>query len=100
MNPLAILRTIGLVEGITTRALFFVAMPLKYGFGFSQAVAVTGMVHGVAFIVYMLAIVPAVWGRNWRVMEIFRTAVAAVFPFGTFINDGFLKKKQALAGQA
>jgi len=48
----------------------------------------------------MLAIVPAVWGRNWRVMEIFRTAIAAVFPFGTFINDGFLKKKQALAGQA
>jgi len=48
MNPLAILRTIGLVEGITTLALFFVAMPLKYGFGFSQAAAVTGMVHGMA----------------------------------------------------
>jgi integral membrane protein len=87
-------RYIGLLEGITTLALFLVAMPAKYWFGFPQLVPPVGLIHGVAFILYLLAMVICLWGRGFSGWEWARTTLAAFFPFGTFINDGLLKRKQ------
>lgn len=87
-------RLIALIEGITTLALFLVAMPLKYIWGMPQAVSLVGAIHGLAFVVYILAMVVTLWGRGWTIMEWGRTTVASFFPFGTFLNDPFLKRKQ------
>lgn len=87
-------RYIGLLEGITTLALFLVAMPAKYWFGFPQLVPPVGLIHGVAFILYLLAMVICLWGRGFSGWEWARTTLAAFFPFGTLINDGLLKRKQ------
>ncbi len=92
-------RYIGVAEGITTLALFLVAMPAKYWFGFPDLVPSVGLIHGVAFIAYILAMMICLWGRGFSGWEWTRTTLAAFFPFGTFLNDSLLKRKQlALAG--
>ncbi len=87
-------RYVGIVEGITTLALFLVAMPLKYWFGMPGLVPPVGMIHGVAFVVYLIAMVVCLWGRGFTAWEWTRTTLAAFFPFGTFLNDPMLKRKQ------
>ncbi|WEK04113.1 MAG: DUF3817 domain-containing protein [Candidatus Devosia phytovorans] len=87
-------RYIGLAEGVTTLALFLVAMPAKYWFGHPELVPTMGMIHGVAFIAYVLAMVMFLPGRGFSAWEWVRTTVASFVPFGTFLNDGLLKRKQ------
>ena len=89
-----IFRYIGLVEGITTLALFLVAMPAKYWFGFPDLVPPVGALHGAAFVLYIVAMVVCLWGRGFTAGEWARTTGASFFPFGTFLNDGLLKRKQ------
>ncbi|MET3927567.1 DUF3817 domain-containing protein [Devosia sp. 2618] len=88
-------RYIGVFEGLTTLALFLVAMPAKYWFGYPDMVPPVGMIHGVAFIGYLLAMVICLWGRGFSAWEWTRTTLASFFPFGTFLNDPMLKRKQA-----
>lgn len=87
-------RYIGIAEGITTLALFLVAMPAKYWFGFPALVPPVGAFHGAAFVVYIVAMVICLWGRGFSAWEWLRTTLASFFPFGTFLNDPFLKQKQ------
>jgi integral membrane protein len=94
---LAVFRLVALVEGITTLALFLVAMPLKYGFDNPVLVPPVGLVHGIAFLVYIGAMAVALPGRGFTSREWARTVLAAFVPFGTFFNDPMLKRKQACA---
>ena len=41
-----LLRTVGILEGLSFLVLLFIAMPLKYGWGYACAVRVPGLVHG------------------------------------------------------
>lgn len=77
----------GLVEGTSTLALFFVAMPLKYLAGMPLAVTIVGSIHGFLFLVYVAMLLLAskrvplsrsltLWGL-----------VGAVIPLGPFIFD-------------
>jgi len=93
-------RLVGLVEGLTTVALFLVAMPLKYVFGQPQFVPHVGAIHGIAFIAYIVAMVFILPGRGFTPGEWARTTVASFFPFGTFLNDPFLRRKQLAAERA
>lgn len=88
-------RLVALVEGITTLALFLIAMPVKYWLGNPVLVPPVGMTHGVAFLAYLAVMVVALWGRGAGLLGWLRTFVAAFFPFGTFLNDPFLKRLQA-----
>ncbi len=77
----------GLIEGTSTLALFFVAMPLKYFADMPMAVTIVGSIHGLLFLVYVAMLllglrrIPlstslTVWGL-----------VGAVVPFGPFVVD-------------
>lgn len=90
-------RYIGILEGITTLALFLVAMPAKYWFGLPGLVPPVGMIHGVAFITYIVAMLVCLWGRGFTPWEWTRTLLASFFPFGTFLNDPMLARKQRAA---
>jgi integral membrane protein len=92
---LGLFRKVALVEGVTTLALFFVAMPMKYVAGDPRLVPPVGMVHGIAFLVYLAVMVAAFRGRGFTAAEWIRTTAASFFPFGTFMNDAFLKRKEA-----
>lgn len=91
-------RYIAFVEGVTTLALFLVAMPLKYAFDFPHLVPPVGLTHGIAWLIYIPAMVVCLWGKQLGLWGWVRTTLASFVPFGTFLNDPFLKRReQALA---
>ena len=44
---------VGVWEGVSYLVLLFVAMPLKYGMGYQEAVRLTGSAHGFLFVGFM-----------------------------------------------
>lgn len=81
------LRIAALIEGITCIALYLIAMPLKYGAGIETAVKVPGMIHGVFFIAYLLALLPVYNEQKWDFKKLFICGIASVVPFMTFWVD-------------
>ncbi|MES2699939.1 MAG: DUF3817 domain-containing protein [Pseudomonadota bacterium] len=92
---LNLFRWIALIEGLTTLALFCVAMPLKYWGGNPVLVPPVGMIHGVAWVGYIVAMLVCLPGKGFSPLDGLRTFVAGLFPFGTFLNDGLIKRKMA-----
>lgn len=86
-------RRVAFVEGVTTLALFLVAMPIKYLAGNPEPVRITGWIHGIAFIAYVLMMWVALRGLGWSAWDLARTFAAALFPFGTFANDPWLRER-------
>ena len=86
------LRTVGIVEGISTLVLFGIAMPMKYIGGMPMAVTVVGSIHGVLFLTLcsMFAL-----GMKRIPISPWLTAAGiagAVVPFGPFVVDRWLGK--------
>ncbi|WP_085787376.1 DUF3817 domain-containing protein [Ketogulonicigenium robustum] len=92
---LGLFRIIAVIEGVTTLALFLVAMPLKYWGGNDALVPLTGQIHGYAFLLYLLGMVIVLPGLGWGVGGVLRTFVFSLFPFGTFINEPWLHRRHA-----
>lgn len=93
--PLQLFRIVALVEGVTTILLFLVAMPLKYAFDYPALIRPVGWLHGMAWLAYIAAMVLCLPGKGFGVLGWLRTFIAALFPFGTFLNDPFVRRKQA-----
>jgi integral membrane protein len=91
---LRVFRIIALVEGITTLALFGIAMPLKYGLGIPDLIRPIGLAHGIAWLTYLAAMVVCLPGKGFTPWHWLRTFVASLFPFGTFLNDGLIKHQE------
>jgi len=86
-TPLARLRLIGLLEGVSFLVLLLVAMPLKYLADQPLAVRYVGMAHGVLFMLYLLALVPVALDRCWSWRTCALAVLASVFPAGPFVFD-------------
>lgn len=93
-------RFIALIEGFTTLALFLVAMPLKYLFDYPALVPTVGLVHGIAWIIYVVGMVIFLPGARLSAWLWVRTFLAALVPFGTFLNDPMLHRKQVATTSA
>jgi integral membrane protein len=91
MNPVRLLRTVGLLEGASYILLLFVAMPLKYFFALPMAVRITGMAHGVLFILFVYALLRAAQSRRWPWKRAGMVFVAALLPFGPLFIDKMLR---------
>jgi integral membrane protein len=89
---LKVFRWVALLEGITTVALFFVAMPMKYWLGNPVLVPAVGLAHGMAFLAYLVMMGIALPGKGAGALGWLRTTLAAFIPLGTFLNDPFLKR--------
>lgn len=81
------LRIAALIEGITCILLYLVAMPIKYIFDIDSAVRIPGMIHGVFFILYLLALIPVYLKEKWEFKTLFLCMLASVVPFMTFWAD-------------
>jgi integral membrane protein len=88
------LRIAGLIEGTTLVTLFFVAVPLKHLADEPGVVTVVGPAHGVAFILYLVTLIENFAGGGWSTREMLRTGLAAILPFGTFLNDRRLRQRK------
>lgn len=84
------LRTLGLIEGVSTLLLLGVAMPLKYAAGMPMAVTVVGSVHGILFMGLVAMFFIAVRRVPIPVSLALAGIVGAVVPFGPFVVDRWL----------
>ena len=77
----------GIIEGISTLFLFFVAMPMKYMYDQPMAVTIAGMIHGVLFIglVALFVIGKAQVPLSSRML--WGGIIGAILPFGPFVVD-------------
>jgi len=82
-------RVVSYLEGWSFLILLFVAMPMKYMLGILIATKVVGMLHGVLFIWFIIALFGASKEYNFGAKFTALAFLASVIPFGTF----FLEKK-------
>jgi len=88
-------RLIAFSEGASFIILLFVAMPLKYLAGLPLAVRLVGMLHGVLFIAFVLALIWVSIERTWPLRRALLAFVSSIVPFGTFVFDRSLRREIA-----
>ncbi len=84
------LRLIGYAEGISYLVLLGIAMPLKYIADQPQYVRVTGMIHGLLFVLYVIGLIQAKTEYAWPIRTLLLGLLASVLPFGPFYADAKL----------
>lgn len=90
-DPLRFLRWAGVVEGLTLIILLLVAVPIKRLLGVDEIVTWIGPIHGVAFLVYLYAVVEA-WSAGDLTRRRLAFSILACFvPFGTWLNNRYLR---------
>ena len=77
----------GIIEGISTLFLFFVAMPMKYMYDQPMAVTIAGMIHGVLFIGLVALFVIGKWQVPLSSRMLWGGIIGAILPFGPFVVD-------------
>jgi integral membrane protein len=92
-TPLGRLRVIGLTEGISYLVLLLIAMPLKYYAGLPAAVTIVGALHGLFFVLYLLAVAHVTYVRRWSFGRVLGALVASLVPFGNFVLDMRLRRE-------
>lgn len=88
------LRWVGIAEGISFLLLLFIAMPVKYLLGIPVLVKYVGWAHGILFIAYIVAVFAAIRAMRWNLFAVLVALAASLVPFGTFILDKQLKRRQ------
>ncbi|MGQ0829768.1 MAG: DUF3817 domain-containing protein [Bacteroidota bacterium] len=71
-----------------------IAMPLKYFAGMPQAVKITGMIHGILFLLYIAVLIHVAVVYHWSIKKIAIGFIASLIPFGPFYLDKMLKDKE------
>ena len=89
------LHLIGILEGISSLVLFFVAMPMKYLLDMPLAVKYTGWAHGVLFLLYIGALLHAAVSFRWSIFKVALGFIASLVPFGPFVFDAKVVKQEA-----
>jgi integral membrane protein len=96
MSQIRVFRMIALAEGISFLTLLFIAMPMKYFMGVPEAVRVVGSMHGVLFVLYVGLLARIHFTQRWSFIFSLYALIASVIPFGTFMLDKQLRKKEVL----
>ncbi len=91
-----LLRGVGCLEGISLLLLLFVAMPLKYVWGYSAWVPYVGMAHGVLFLAFLVVLLITSHKMQWSIGMFLLGLLASLLPFGTFLFDAKVKKQAML----
>lgn len=77
-------RLLAFAEGFSFLFLLLVAMPLKYVYHLPEAVRITGMVHGILFLLYVYFLFDVGTDRRWRKRTMLYGFLASMLPFGPF----------------
>jgi len=96
MSQIRVFRMIALAEGISFLTLLFIAMPMKYVMGMPEVVRVVGTMHGVLFLLYVGLLAMLHVRQRWSFSFSLYALLASVIPFGTFMLDKQLRKKEVL----
>jgi integral membrane protein len=93
-TPLGRFLKIGFAEGSSFLILLFIAMPLKHWANMPTPVRVVGMLHGVLFVMYALALAQATIAYKWKIKTAILAFLLSFLPFGTFFLERILKKEK------
>ncbi|MEM7572894.1 MAG: DUF3817 domain-containing protein [Bacteroidota bacterium] len=87
-SKLGRLRLLSWLEGLSLVLLVFIAVPLKYWSNNPHWVEVIGPIHGVLFLLFIVATLSLAYDRNWSFSGLTWKVLAASFiPFATFYVD-------------
>ena len=95
LSQLRKMRAVSLLEGTTLLLLIGVAVPLKHLAGYAIATRVMGPVHGVAFVLYIWMLIQTMSIGGWSRTATARMVLAAFIPFGAFLNERALARRQS-----
>ena len=93
-TPLGNFRLVALLEGISYVLLLFISMPLKYYVGLPNFVKYNGWVHGLLFILYILALISVKADQNWKFKKTTLAFIISLIPFGAFFFDKELRREE------
>ena len=93
-TPLGRFRVIGIIEGISYLVLLGIAMPLKYFLDMPAAVKIAGSLHGLFFVLYILALAHVTLKNRWSILRVIGAFIASLLPFGNFVLDARLRNEQ------
>jgi len=96
LKSLNMFRWVAIAEGWSFIILLFVAMPLKYIFGWPLAVKVVGWAHGLLFAAYFILLIQVAIALSWGFIRVVIAGLVSFIPFGTFWLDKKLKKEYEL----
>jgi integral membrane protein len=81
------LRLLGFLEGLSYIALLGIGMPLKYIYSLPMPNLIIGTIHGILFIAYCIWVLLVKTEYKWSFTKTFWALFASLVPFGTFIAD-------------
>src|SRR5690554_933286 len=96
-SNLGVLRLLALIEGISYLARGL-TMPLKYYYEMPMPNEIFGMAHGVLFIAYCIMVFLVNQDKKWNLKSNFYAYLASHIPFGTFVADAKIFKKEQEKG--
>jgi integral membrane protein len=97
MSELQKFRLINKIEGISFLILLFIAMPMKYSFGYPMATKIVGMLHGLLVFAFIYQIIEAKKEAGFTLKETALYSILSLIPFGSFYTDKLLAKKMTIA---
>ncbi|UPT78330.1 DUF3817 domain-containing protein [Sulfurovum sp. XGS-02] len=97
MSELQKFRLINKIEGISFIILIFIAMPLKYSFGYPIATKIVGMLHGLLVFAFIYQIIEAKREAGFSLKATGLYSFLSLIPFGSFYTDRLLAKKMTMA---
>ncbi len=93
MELLKKFRFINKVEGYSFLLLVFIAMPLKYIFGFLFATKAAGMIHGGLFVWFIYSLVAAFKAGIFNKKDTVKFFILSLIPFGSFYTQSIIRNK-------
>jgi len=90
------LRVLAWLEGTSFLLLMGVGMPLKYLNDMPAPNYVIGMAHGILFIAYCIFVLIVRSELKWKIKKTFLALFASLMPFGTFVADIKIFKKEII----
>ncbi|MEA1953263.1 MAG: DUF3817 domain-containing protein [Campylobacterota bacterium] len=94
MSELKKFRLINKIEGYSFIILLFIAMPLKYSFGFPIATKIAGMTHGILFMGFVYQLLEAMKDVPFSKKESLIYFILSLVPFGSFYTEKLCKEKE------
>ncbi len=95
MSSLNKFRRINTIEGYSFLILVFIAMPLKYAFGFPIATKIVGMIHGGLFIWFVIQLIESSKEVPFSLKDSLKFFILSLIPFGSFYTEKLCKDKIA-----
>ena len=93
MSELKKFKLVNKIEGISFLILLFIAMPMKYSFGYPMATKIVGMTHGILVFAFIYQIIEAKNEDGFSLKETAFYSILSLIPFGSFYTDKLLAKK-------